>query len=165
MRMIAWGCILWGLVAGLGCRGRQNPEESAPAPPPNTPPPLASTAPTYEPPHGGTVIPGANAEFQLELLHDPARGEIHAYVLSPSLDQFVRLRAESIGMVVETGSGRHAVKLQAVANPATGEVVGDTSVFEASAPWLKEVTRFTGRIEWPPELASPSPTQNFSYPR
>ena len=36
--------------------------------------------------------------------------------------------------------------LQAVANPATGETVGSTSQFEATAPWLKETRALAGEI-------------------
>jgi hypothetical protein len=36
--------------------------------------------------------------------------------------------------------------LQAVANPATGETVGNTSQFEATAPWLKDAGAITGEL-------------------
>ena len=40
-----------------------------------------------------------------------------------------------------------ALTLRAVPNPATGETVGDTSLFETQADWLKTTKNFDGVIK------------------
>ncbi len=88
-------------------------------------------------PHGGTLIEiGAHA-YNLELLRDAATGKLTAWVLDGHAENFVRLKAASLEAVVATGAGPRPLTLLAVANPATGETIGDTSQFEAQADWLK----------------------------
>ena len=97
-------------------------------------------------PHGGTLIEIGEHAYNLELVRDPAAGKLTAYVLDGHAENFVRIPAPSIELVAFTGGERRPLTLRAVANPATGETVGDTSQFEAEADWLKNTAEFPGEI-------------------
>jgi hypothetical protein len=93
-------------------------------------------------PHGGTLAEiGAHA-YNLELLRDPATGTLTAWVLDGHAENFVRIKAAVIELVAVIGAERRPLALTAVANPATGETVGDTSQFEVRADWLKTAAGF-----------------------
>ncbi|MBI5689233.1 MAG: hypothetical protein HZC55_03990 [Verrucomicrobia bacterium] len=97
-------------------------------------------------PHGGTLVEiGAHA-YNLELLTDPATGRLSAWVLDGHAENFVRVKAPALEATVDVGGSPRALSLKAVANPATGETVGDTSQFEAQADWLKGVNRVQGSV-------------------
>ena len=65
-----------------------------------------------------------------------------AYVLDGEMENFIRSAAPSFEIVATVGGERRPLVLQAVANPATGETVGSTSLFEATADWLKTTPSF-----------------------
>ena len=55
---------------------------------------------------------------------------------------------------VKATGGPFTLVLNAVANPATGGALGDTSLFQGQADWLKSVDSFAGTVEgiairWP----------------
>jgi hypothetical protein len=58
------------------------------------------------------------------------------------LDNFVRINAPVVEITAQVSGQREKLRLQPVANNATGEKVGDTSQFEARADWLKATSRF-----------------------
>ncbi len=104
----------------------------------------AATAPRHEhhPPHGGTpVVLGAEL-YHLELVRDPVDGRLRAYVLDGELENFIRIAAPTLDLSVTVAGQSHPLGLSAVANPATGESVGDTSCFEGQADWLKTTPTF-----------------------
>lgn len=88
-------------------------------------------------PHGGTLIEVGEHAYNLELLRDGAAGKLTIWVLDGHAENFVRLKAPALEVNVTTGGEKKPLSLKAVANPATGETVGDTSQFEAQADWLK----------------------------
>ena len=59
------------------------------------------------------------------------------WVVDGHAENFVRLKAAALEATATVGSEKKTVSLKAVANPATGETVGDSSQFEAQADWLK----------------------------
>ena len=61
-------------------------------------------------------------------------------------ENFVRIAAKEIELVAIVGGQRRTLALAAVANPATGETVGNTSQFEATADWLKSTAEFPGTV-------------------
>ena len=83
-------------------------------------------------PHGGTLVEIGDHQFNLEFVLDAATGKISAYILDAHAENFVRSALPSF---------------QAVAYAATGETVGDTSQFDATADWLKTTPTFTGEID------------------
>lgn len=88
-------------------------------------------------PHGGTLIEVGEHAYNLELLRDGAAGKLTVWVLDGHAENFVRLKAPAVEVTVTVGGEKKPLLLKAVANPATGETVGDTAQFEAQADWLK----------------------------
>src|SRR4051812_43392691 len=123
MKSSAWFCVvvsLWITVSALSGCGK------APAPA------AASASPAkheHTAPHGGTPIVLGNELYHLEIVRDAATGTLQAYVLDGEMENFVRVTAPAIEVAVSDGSGPRTLVLKAVANPATGETVGDTSQF------------------------------------
>ncbi len=95
-------------------------------------------------PHGGTLFEIGEHAYNLELLRDAATGKLTAWVLDGHAENFVRLSIPAIELVAMPGGKFTPLTLKAVANPATGETVGDTSQFEVQADWLKTTGEFAG---------------------
>ena len=101
---------------------------------------------SHQAPHGGTLVEVGEHAYNIELVRDPAAGKLTAYVLDGHAENFLRITAPAIDLVAFTGGEKRPLTLRAVANPATGETVGDTSQFEAQADWLKNTAEFPGEI-------------------
>jgi hypothetical protein len=91
----------------------------------------------HEPPHGGTGVALGDEDSHLEFVLDAAAGRMQAYVLSPHMESFVRISADSFAVTAKLPDREETLTFKPVANSATGETVGDTSMFEAHADWLK----------------------------
>lgn len=89
----------------------------------------------HHPPHGGTPIVLGDEEYHLELVLDRSADTLQAYVLDGEMENFVRSPAPSIEIRATVNGTEKTLELKAVANPETGETVGDTSLFEAPAGW------------------------------
>jgi hypothetical protein len=100
----------------------------------------------HKAPHGGTLVELGEHAYNLELVRDNATGRLTAYVLDGHAEKFVRIQSPTIELIAMPGGKFTPVSLQAVANPATGEKVGDTSQFEAQADWLKTADEFAGIV-------------------
>src|SRR5271157_4155067 len=85
----------------------------------------------HHPPHGGTPVVLGDEAYHVELVLDSSAGILQAYVLDGELENFIRSSAPSVEIVAEVGGAPRNLVLAAVANPATGETVGDTSLFQA----------------------------------
>ena len=83
--------------------------------------------------------------YHLELVLDTQTGTLQAYVLDGEMENFVRSAAPSIEIDASV-NGAAPLILAAVANPATGETIGDTSLFEGRAEWLKAARDFDGVV-------------------
>ena len=97
-------------------------------------------------PHGGTLIELGEHAFNLELVRDAAAGKLTAYILDGHAESFVRVSAPSFEIIATVAGAKQKLTLVAVANAATGEKVGATSQFEATADWLKNTATFEGVI-------------------
>ncbi len=95
-------------------------------------------------PHGGTLIELGEHAYNLELVRDAAAGKLTVYILDGHAENFVRIAAKEIEVVAIAGGQRRPLVLTAVANPATGETVGNTSQFTAEAEWLTAAPEFDG---------------------
>lgn len=95
-------------------------------------------------PHGGTLVEIGEHVYNLELVRDNAAGKLTAYVLDGHAENFVRIKAPTIELIAMPDGTYTPVALKAVANPSTGETVGDTCQFEAQADWLKTAGDFSG---------------------
>jgi hypothetical protein len=128
-------CAVLLLVASLGCRV-ETPSGTA-----------ASGGHVHTAPHGGTLIEIGDHAYNLELVRDGVAGKLTAYVLDSHAENFVRIAAPSIELVAFVGGERRPLSLKPVANPATGETIGNTAQFEAQADWLKSTAEFPGQID------------------
>ncbi|MDB6121697.1 MAG: hypothetical protein JWQ71_690 [Pedosphaera sp.] len=110
--------------------------------------PTQSEAPHHEhkAPHKGTPVELGEEEYHLELLLEPATGVLRAYVLDGEMENFVRLKEEKFELVVNDATGGVQLTFKGVPNSATGERLGDTSLFEAQSDWLKVHTNFEGKL-------------------
>lgn len=97
-------------------------------------------------PHGGTLIEIGDHQFNLEFVLDSAAGKLTAYVLDAHAENFIRLEVPVLEINVTSPAPARTLILNATANTATGETVGNTSQFEASADWLKGVQNLSGTV-------------------
>lgn len=98
-------------------------------------------------PHGGTLVEIGDHQFNLEFVLDAATGKISAYILDAHAENFVRSALPSFQAVATVGTEKRTLTFMPVAYAATGETVGDTSQFDATADWLKTTPTFTGEID------------------
>ena len=96
----------------------------------------------HKPPHGGTPVELGEEEYHVEFVCDPATGKLRAFVMDGELESFIRIAAPSLEVAAQVADKEETLTFQPVANNATGEKVGDTSLFEAQADWLKRATNF-----------------------
>lgn len=76
-------------------------------------------------------------EYHLEFVLDAAAGKMQIYVLGAHMENFVRIPEESLGVTLKLSDRDETLTFKPVANSATGETAGDTSMFETHADWLK----------------------------
>ena len=101
----------------------------------------------HHPPHHGTPVVLGDEEYHIELVRDGAAGKLQAFVLDGELENFIRIQPESFDIAARISGRDETLTLKAVANSATGETVGDSSLFEAQADWLKTATNFDAAIK------------------
>lgn len=97
-------------------------------------------------PHGGLLVEVGEHAYNVEFVRQADEGRLTAYILDGHAENFVRLAMPSFDLVAITGGEKKTLTLRAVANPATGETVGNTAQFEAQADWLKKSSDFPGTI-------------------
>ncbi|MGD0566156.1 MAG: hypothetical protein ABSA34_02355 [Candidatus Goldiibacteriota bacterium] len=100
----------------------------------------------HKAPHSGVLVECGEEFAHIELLNDPESGKLTAYVLDGEAENPVRLRQGSIKLKIKAGGKDILLALKAVANPLTGETVGDTSEFSAVSEKLKGTAGFTGQV-------------------
>jgi hypothetical protein len=88
-------------------------------------------------PNGGTLVELGDHQFNLELVHDAATGTLNVFALDAHAENFLRLSAPSLAVMITANGETRSLTLAAVANAATGETRGDTAQFSAQADWLK----------------------------
>ena len=96
----------------------------------------------HKAPHDGTPVVLGQEAYHLELVRDPATGGLSAYVLDGEMEKFIRIPARSLEIVATVAGQPRPLILNAVANSATGETVGDTAQFDGQADWLKRTSSF-----------------------
>jgi hypothetical protein len=87
-------------------------------------------------PHGGTLVPLGEHEFNLEWVRERNSDRLTAYVLDAHAENFVRLAARSFTVNLTGAAGGAPLTLEAVLDSRTGETIGDTSRFEVRSPGL-----------------------------
>lgn len=98
------------------------------------------------PPHGGTPVVLGQEAYHLELVRDASAGKLTLYVMDGELENFVRIAAPSLEIVASVAGKSSPLVFRAIANPTTGEKMGDTAQFEATADWLKTTASFDATL-------------------
>jgi hypothetical protein len=98
------------------------------------------------PPHGGTPV-ALGDNYHIEFVLDAASGTLSAYILDDEMEEFVRSNMPSFEVTAKVGGVEQTLIFKPVANPATGETVGDTALFTAQAGWLKTTKAFDAMIK------------------
>jgi hypothetical protein len=93
-------------------------------------------------PHDGTPVVLGEEAYHLELVLDANEGKLQAFILDGEMENFIRCPAPSFEVVAMVAGEKRPLTLTAVADPATGEKVGDTALFETRADWLKTTKKF-----------------------
>ncbi len=143
----------FGLGAG-GC-GRKEPAAVAKPPPKHE----------HKPPHGGTPVVLGDEVYHVELVLDAASGKLQAYVFDGELENFIRSTVPSLEIGATVDGQPQTVVLTAVANPATGETVGDTSLFEGRADWLKSAKEFDATLKTITVRGTTFDDVKFNFPK
>jgi hypothetical protein len=98
------------------------------------------------PPHGGTAV-ALGDDYCVEFVREPGTGTLSAYVLDDEMEEFIRIAPPALTVVAHLQGEDRTVVLGAVANTATGETVGATSLFQAQADWLKAAGAFDATLQ------------------
>lgn len=101
----------------------------------------------------------------MELVLDPAAGRLQAFVLDGEMENFIRIAAGAIEIDAKAAGQDEQLKLQPVANSATGETAGNTSLFEAKADWLKHTTNFDATLKEIDVRGSIYSNVKFNFPK
>ncbi len=126
------------LLIGLTACGQKDPDHD--------PDHAAPGGHGHTAPHGGVLVELGEHAYNLEFLRDASAGRLTVWVLDTHAENFVRIKAPALELLVTVGTEKRPLFLPAVANRATGETVGDTSQFEAQADWLKSTAGIQGII-------------------
>jgi hypothetical protein len=119
----------------------------------------------HHPPHGGTPVVLGDEAYHIELVLDARAGTLQAFVLDGEMENFIRCAAPSIEIDADASGVRRTLVLAAVANPATGETVGDTSLFQAQAEWLRTTREFGGVLRSVTIRGTTFTAVEFNFPR
>jgi hypothetical protein len=117
-----------------------------------------------KPPHGGTPVVLGDGDYHVELVRDAATGTLSAYVLDDEMEDFVRSSSPSFEIRATVAGTAQTLVLSAVANPATGESVGDTALFQAQADWLKTTGNFAATLHGLTVRGTTFPDTSFDFP-
>lgn len=63
-------------------------------------------------------------------------------MLDGEMENFVRSTSPAFEVIAVVKDEKHSLVFQAVTDPATGEKIGDTALFEVQADWLKTTLVF-----------------------
>jgi hypothetical protein len=96
---------------------------------------------------------------------DADAGTLQAFVLDGELEHFIRSAAPSFEVTATVDGGPRTLVFMPVANPATGETAGDTSLFEARADWLKTTRSFDAVLKTIDVRGKAFSAVKFNYPR
>jgi hypothetical protein len=104
-------------------------------------------------------------DYHIELVLDQQAGRLQAYVLDGEMENFVRSAAPSMEITATVGGTPRLLVLAAVPNAETGETVGDTSLFEVQADWLKTAREFDAVLKSVPIRGTTFTDIRFNFPR
>ncbi|MBK8913668.1 MAG: hypothetical protein IPM64_03540 [Phycisphaerales bacterium] len=153
----------WVLLAALltpalpGCeRGPTKPggaSDSPVTPAAGASAPSGDAAHSHLAPHGGVLVELGDHDANAELLLDVDTGRLRLWLLDGCAANSLRSEASEIRVLViipatpQRGESMFHLTLDAVANPLTGETMGDTSEFSVTSEDLRGVRAFKGVIQ------------------
>jgi hypothetical protein len=146
------------LAAGL-CAGCSKPENVA------APAKEAVHKHEHHPPHGGAPVELGEEEYHVEIVRDAPAGKLQAFVLDGELENFVRIAAPSLEITATVSGHEEKLTFLPIPNNATGEKVGDTSLFEAQADWLKTTPAFDAVLKEITVRTRTYTNVGFSFPK
>ena len=99
-------------------------------------------------PHGGTLIECGDHQYNLEVVHDSASGDLEIYVLDGHASNPIRIKQESIEVTIVTDDvdAKQLFNLPAIADSQQEKTVGDTDFFRAKEA-LSGTKKFKGTIK------------------
>ncbi len=147
--------LLMGALSCVAAAGCSRPSAEVPA----------ARRHEHHPPHGGTAVVLGSEQYHLECVLDAASGRLQAWVLDGEMDGFVRVAARSIELQVRLRGTPHELVLDAVADPLTGETVGDTSAFAGQADWLRGASGFDATLRAITVKGTPFADVAFNFPK
>ena len=100
----------------------------------------------HHPPHHGTLVVLGEEFSHVELLLDPATGQLDAFILDGEAENPVRISQSSLQIRIKGKAKDWVLKLKPISNSLTGETRGDTSQYQAVSSRLKGATKFQGEI-------------------
>ncbi|HWF17996.1 MAG TPA: hypothetical protein VG754_01945 [Verrucomicrobiae bacterium] len=130
-----------------------------------TKPPSTVAKHEHKPPHGGTPVVLGDEEYHVELVLDAPAGKLDAYVFDGELENFVRSTAPEFQVLAKLPSGGQTLVFKPIPNSATGETVGDTSLFETQADWLKKETNFDAVLKQITVRGKSYENVEFNFPK
>jgi len=101
----------------------------------------------------------------MELVLDASAGRLDAYILDDDFENFVRTTMESFEMTARLPGRQETLAFKAVANNATGETIGDTSMLEAQADWLKTEKTFDAVLKQVTVHGTTYSNITFNFPK
>jgi hypothetical protein len=107
---------------------------------------LRASAHEHHPPHKGTLVELGEEFAHLELVLDPATGQLTAYALDGEAEKYVRLKQKDIEIKITGVKDLPSITLKAKASMVSGEKEGDTSEFAAQSDKLNGVKEFDGVV-------------------
>lgn len=119
----------------------------------------------HHPPHDGTPVVLGDESYHIELVLNQSAGSLQAYVLDGEMENFVRSSAPRIEITATVEGAPYTLVLEPVPNPETGETVGDTSLFEAQADWLRTAREFDGVLKSIAIRGTTFADVKFNFPR
>lgn len=132
-----------------------------------TPPPGKEAAHHHEhkPPHGGAPVELGEEEYHLEFVRDAAAGKLQAFVLDGEMEGFIRIAAPSFEVTAQVDGRPEVLVFHPIANNATGEMAGETSLFEAQADWLKRTATFDAVLHTITVRTKAYTNVSFNFPK
>jgi hypothetical protein len=116
------------------------------------------------PPHGGIPV-ALGDDYKIEWVLEASAGKLQAYVLDGEMENFVRISPPSFDLSVKLPDRAEVLHFEAIANSATGEKIGSTSLFEAQVDWLKTNKTFDAVLKEINVEGSVYTNVAFSFPR
>jgi len=107
---------------------------------------VSVSAHEHHAPHRGTLVVLGEEFAHVELTLDPVQGVLTGYVLDGEAENPIRIVQDGIRVDGVVGGMKFTVKLEAVANPLSGEKKWDTSEFQGRSKALVGVTKFEGTL-------------------